>query len=90
MCWAQSLWLCYAFFLPKKPAVTSKPVLSGCMTDKRGNLIGYTQQGTMIHGLKQSDCKRIINGDRPFNYFAQSSGQATTAQVAPVATVPEI
>ncbi|ENU69318.1 hypothetical protein [Acinetobacter baumannii] len=78
------------FFLPKKPAVTSKPVLSGCMTDKRGNLIGYTQQGTMIHGLKQSDCKRIINGDRPFNYFAQSSGQATTAQVAPVATVPEI
>ncbi|KCZ10861.1 putative membrane protein, partial [Acinetobacter baumannii 42057_5] len=21
MCWAQSLWLCYAFFLPKKSAV---------------------------------------------------------------------
>lgn len=54
-----------------KYQVTAKPILSGCMTDRHGKLIGYTQQGTIIHNLNQSDCKRILKGDRPFNYFAE-------------------
>ncbi|MDC4847526.1 hypothetical protein OHV92_17960, partial [Acinetobacter baumannii] len=67
--------------------VTAKPVLSGCMTDRHGKLVGYTQQGTIIHGLNQSDCKRIIKGDRPFNYFAQQSVQQPVQQaVQQVAT----
>ncbi|WP_171496370.1 zonular occludens toxin domain-containing protein [Acinetobacter nosocomialis] len=49
--------------------VTAKPVLSGCMTDRHGKLVGYTQQGTIVHDLNPSDCKRILKGDRPFDYF---------------------
>ncbi|UJX49864.1 hypothetical protein [Acinetobacter baumannii] len=57
------------------------------MTDRHGKLVGYTQQGTIIHGLNQSDCKRIIKGDRPFNYFAQQSVQQPVQQaVQQVAT----
>lgn len=70
--------------------VTAKPVLSGCMTDRHGKLVGYTQQGTIVHDLNQSDCKRIIKGDRPFNYFAQQSVsqavQQPIQQVAPSQT----
>lgn len=60
--------------------VTAKPVLSGCMTDRHGKLVGYTQQGTIVHDLNPSDCKRIIKGDRPFNYFAQNQYQQTSSQ----------
>lgn len=50
--------------------VTAKPVLAGCMTSKNGKLQGYTQQGTKLD-VSQEDCKKIIAGDRPFNYFSQ-------------------
>ncbi|WPO66393.1 zonular occludens toxin domain-containing protein [Acinetobacter haemolyticus] len=60
---------------------TTKPYLSGCMTDKNGNLVGYSQQGTRLN-VSQSDCQKIINGDRPFNYFKnenQNYEQSTNA-----------
>ncbi|WP_151828537.1 hypothetical protein [Acinetobacter nosocomialis] len=50
------------------------------MTDRHGKLVGYTQQGTIVHDLNPTDCKRIIKGDRPFNYFAQNQYQQTTQQ----------
>lgn len=61
--------------------VTAKPVLSGCMTTRSGRLQGYTQQGTYID-VSEADCKRIMSGDRPFNYFAQNQHQAV--QMPPV------
>lgn len=51
--------------------VTVKPVFSGCMK-KNGRYVAYTQQGTILHDVSQSDCQRLMNGDRPFNYFAQN------------------
>lgn len=54
--------------------VTAKPVLSGCMTNRDGTFTGYTQQGTRLK-VSQSDCKKIMSGDRPFNYFAQQGQQ---------------
>ncbi|MEQ1081452.1 zonular occludens toxin domain-containing protein [Acinetobacter seifertii] len=50
--------------------VTEKPVFSGCMK-KGSRYVAYTQQGTILSEVSQSDCKRLINqaGDRPFNYF---------------------
>lgn len=56
--------------------VTSKPVFSGCMK-KGSRYVAYTQQGTILRDVSQSDCKRLINqaGDRPYNYFAQQPVQ---------------
>lgn len=60
---------------------TAKPVFSGCMTDRKGNIVAYTQQGTIIHDIDKKDCQRVMNGDRPFNYFAQSQNQQSQRSV---------
>lgn len=60
--------------------VTAKPVFSGCMKMK-GKYVAYTQQGTILHDVSQSDCMKLINeGDRPFNYFAQEEQQPQQRQ----------
>lgn len=60
--------------------VTAKPVLSGCMTNPDGSYTAYSQQGTKLK-VSQSDCKKILAGDRPFNYFAeQKQASLTTIQ----------
>ncbi|EHU3345236.1 hypothetical protein AXY19_RS19115 [Acinetobacter baumannii] len=66
---------------------TSKPVFSGCM--KKGKkYVAYTQQGTILHDVDPSDCRRLIeDGDRPFNYFQQPVIQQQVVQQAPQ-TVP--
>lgn len=65
--------------------VTSMPVFSGCMK-KGSRYIAYTQQGTILKDVSQSDCKRLINqaGERPYNYFAQQSQQTTVQIQQPV------
>ncbi|RZG66681.1 zonular occludens toxin [Acinetobacter wuhouensis] len=50
--------------------VTSKPIFSGCMK-QNGRYVAYTQQGTILNEVSQSDCQKLMNGDRPFNYFAK-------------------
>ena len=60
--------------------VTAKPVFSGCM-QKNGQYVAYTQQGTIIHGMSQANCKRLIqDADRPFNYFANDNNQDPNRQ----------
>ncbi|MBK5646749.1 MAG: zonular occludens toxin [Acinetobacter sp.] len=62
--------------------VTAKPVFSGCMK-KNGRYVAYTQQGTILNEVSQSDCQKLMNGDRPFNYFAnnnQNQGMNTQQQ----------
>lgn len=54
--------------------ITAKPVFSGCMK-KNGIYVAYTQQGTILHDVSSADCQRLMNGDRPFNYFAESQNQ---------------
>ncbi|PIL69402.1 hypothetical protein B4O95_17695 [Acinetobacter baumannii] len=39
--------------------VTAKPVFSGCIK-KNGRYVAYTQQGTILHDVAQSDCKKLI------------------------------
>lgn len=63
--------------------VTAKPVFSGCMK-KHGKYVAYTQQGTVLHDVSQSDCRKLMeDGDRPFNYF-----QTQNSRAAPVNNVP--
>lgn len=52
--------------------VTAKPIFSGCIK-KGSKYVAYTQQGTILNEVSQSDCERLIkNNDRPFNYFASN------------------
>lgn len=53
--------------------VTAKPVFSGCMK-QNGRYVAYTQQGTILNEVSQTDCQKLMNGDRPFNYFAKEQG----------------
>lgn len=66
--------------------VTAKPVLSGCMKTNKGYQ-AYTQQGTKLD-VSQDDCKKIMSGDRPFNYFAQEqqNGLSTQNNLSPNST----
>ncbi|EYT12631.1 zonular occludens toxin domain protein [Acinetobacter sp. 1592897] len=37
---------------------------------KHGKYVAYTQQGTVLHDVSQSDCRKLIeDGDRPFITF---------------------
>ncbi|PSD65979.1 hypothetical protein C7G80_18325 [Acinetobacter nosocomialis] len=69
---------------PDAYEVTSKPIFSGCMK-KNGHYVAYTQQGTILHDVSETDCKRLMKqaGDRPFNYFAKSNNEigATTTNM---------
>ncbi|EXB78560.1 zonular occludens toxin domain-containing protein [Acinetobacter sp. 272263] len=58
--------------------VTAQPVFSGCI--KSGNkYVAYSQQGTRLD-VSTDDCKRLIDdGDRPFNYFSNTSANAVSA-----------
>ncbi|WLF82872.1 zonular occludens toxin domain-containing protein [Moraxella sp. ZY210820] len=51
--------------------ITEKPLLTGCILYEK-QCKCYTQQATIIK-MSYQDCKRYISGDRPFNYFKQSS-----------------
>lgn len=63
--------------------VTAKPVFSGCIK-KNGRYVAYTQQGTILHDMSQSDCKKLIDqGDRPFNYFAKQQAGQVISEPAP-------
>lgn len=65
-----------------KYEVTAKPIFSGCMK-KGSKYIAYTQQGTILNEVSQSDCQKLMNGDRPFNYFA-SNNQNTSNNIQQV------
>lgn len=49
--------------------VVNQPRFSGCM--KKGSVyVAYTEQGTILKDVSQSDCKRLLNdADRPYDYF---------------------
>ena len=53
--------------------VNDYPRLSGCMTLSNGQLVGIDQQGNYMSSISQSDCKKYMNGYRPFDYSAQTS-----------------
>ncbi|WP_078221499.1 hypothetical protein [Acinetobacter pittii] len=58
--------------------VSAKPVFSGCVK-KNGRYVAYTQQGTILHDVSSSDCKKLIDqGDRPFNYFADARTESVS------------
>lgn len=68
--------------------VVNKPKFAGCMI-KNGRYVGYTEQGTIMKDVSQSDCKRlIIENDRPYDYFSDRHA-VTVQQQAPVQQEPQ-
>ncbi len=53
--------------------IVEKPRIAGCIASK-STCSCYTQQATRIE-LSQSDCRRYVSGDRPFDYFTQQRQQ---------------
>lgn len=52
---------------------TSLPKFSGCIK-YNGKYTAFTEQGTKIHDIHPSACKRLIeDNDRPYNYFKENN-----------------
>ncbi|MCF9045649.1 zonular occludens toxin domain-containing protein [Acinetobacter nectaris] len=67
--------------------IKNKPIFSGCL--KSGHkYIAYTQQGTILHNVSSSDCERVINGDRPFDYFGDHASKDLSVNAVPASVVP--
>lgn len=65
---------------------TAQPVFAGCAKWGR-KYVAYTQQGTIIHDFKESDCRKLIDqGDRPFNYFGNGNQQTAYSRQEPTMT----
>lgn len=56
-------------------AVNDYPRLSGCMTLSSGKLIGIDQQGNYMQGITQDDCRKYMDGYRPFDYSKTRQNQ---------------
>lgn len=50
--------------------IRNKPIFSGCFV-RHGKYVALTEQGTIIKGVSQESCKRLIKDplDRPYDYF---------------------
>lgn len=67
--------------------IQQRPRLAGCIISKR-TCSCYTQQATKID-MSQSDCKRYMSGDKPFDYFTKEQERHQTQErptASPVAT----
>jgi len=61
----------YDFKPEPKIQVVDYPRLSGCGRDLHGRYVAFDQQGNVMPQIKQSDCKKWINGERLFDYTKQ-------------------
>ena len=65
----------YGFSYTPKVEPTDFPRMSGVIKLSSGKLIAIDQQGNYMKGISQNDCKRWLNGYRPFDYFAEQRQQ---------------
>jgi len=62
----------YDFEYQPQVQPTDFPRMSGVVKMKSGQLVAVDQQGNYMLDVSQNDCKRWLDGYRPFNYFAQN------------------
>ena len=71
----------YSFKPESKIQVRDYPRLTGCARDLQGRYRAIDQQGNIMPEVKQSDCKRWINGERLFDYTKQPQQVSNNAPV---------
>lgn len=78
----------YDFDYQPQVQPTDFPRMSGVIRMKSGRLVAVDQQGNYMLNVSQNDCKRWLDGYRPFNYFASNQSQSNQQQTmqAPVLT----
>ena len=75
----------YDFEYEPKVKPNDFPRMSGVMNLPTGKLIAVDQQGNYMKNISQQDCKKWLDGYRPFNYFAQkqeSAERVTTSDLS--------
>lgn len=70
----------YDYFYDHRPTPVDFPRISGVITLSSGKLIAIDQQGNYMPKISQSDCKRYLDGYRPFDYFAEKRSTAPVQQ----------
>ncbi len=71
----------YEFEYQPQVQPTDFPRMSGVVKLSSGRLMAIDQQGNYMTGISQQDCRRWLDGYRPFNYFAQSQNQQSQRSV---------
>ncbi|MEG2359072.1 zonular occludens toxin domain-containing protein [Acinetobacter sp.] len=61
----------YDFDYQPQVQPTDFPKMSGVIKLRNGQLMAVDQQGNYMQNISQNDCRRWLDGYRPFNYFAQ-------------------
>lgn len=70
----------YDFEYQPQVQPTDFPKMSGVVTLSSGRLIAIDQQGNYMPDVSESDCRKWLDGYRPFNYFAQQQVQQQPQQ----------
>lgn len=65
----------YDFEYQPQVQPTDFPRMSGVVKLSSGKLVAIDQQGNYMIGISEQDCRRWLDGYRPFNYFASSPQQ---------------
>lgn len=71
----------YDFEYQPQVQPTDFPRMSGVVSLSSGKLMAIDQQGNYMTGISEQDCRRWLDGYRPFNYFAQSQNQQSQRSV---------
>lgn len=65
----------YDFEYQPQVQPTDFPRMSGVVKMKTGRLVAVDQQGNYMLNVSQDDCKRWLDGYRPFDYFASGASK---------------
>lgn len=67
-------------YVPEDITPTDFPRMSGVVKLSSGKLVAVDQQGNYMLSVSEKDCKRWLDGYRPFNYFAKNNSLSTSSQ----------
>lgn len=68
-------------YVPEKVNPTDFPRMSGVVKLSNGRLMALDQQGNYMPNVSSADCKRWLDGYRPFDYFASKKSSSDSSQV---------
>jgi len=63
-------------YFPEEVSPSDFPRMSGVIKLSSGKLVAVDQQGNYMLSVSEKDCRRWLDGYRPFNYFAQNNSSS--------------
>ncbi|AWA47939.1 zonula occludens toxin [Acinetobacter junii] len=71
----------YDFEYQPQVQPTDFPRMSGVIKLSSGKLVAIDQQGNYMQNISQADCKRWLDGYRPFNYFSNNRSDMSSTEM---------